>query len=160
MEFTQTAAAVIFLGSIILVVTAWIDSVVAAMGGILLMIFCGIMTDVQAFQIVDWNVILILLSIWIISGYFGKSGVPDFLAALILKMSKGNVALFVAAIGMAGFVSILIDNAVVVLMSAPVIFHACRRFLWSVSSTTADMAAWPARIQVISRVTIGQRPCR
>jgi Na+/H+ antiporter NhaD/arsenite permease-like protein len=129
MEFTQIAAVVIFLASIILVITGWIDSVIAAMGGILLMIFFGIMTDVQAFQVVDWNVILILLSIWIISGYFGKSGVPDFLAAIILKMSKGNVALFVTAIGMlAGFVSMLIDNVVVVLMFAPVIFHACRRF--------------------------------
>jgi Na+/H+ antiporter NhaD/arsenite permease-like protein len=129
MEFTQIAAAVIFLASIILVITGWIDSVIAAMGGVLLMIFFGIMTDVQAFQVVDWNVILILLSIWIISGYFGKSGVPDFLAAVILKLSKGNVALFVTCIGMlAGFVSMLIDNVVVVLMFAPVIFHACRRF--------------------------------
>ena len=129
MEFTQIAAAVIFLASIILVITGWIDSVIAAMGGILLMIFFGIMTDVEAFQIVDWNVILILLSVWIISGYFGKSGVPDFLAALILKMSKGNVAIFVTFIGMlAGLVSMLIDNVVVVLMFAPVIFHACRRF--------------------------------
>jgi Na+/H+ antiporter NhaD/arsenite permease-like protein len=129
MEFTQIAASVIFLASIILVITGWIDSVIAALGGILLMIFFGIMTDVQAFQIVDWNVIAILLSIWIISGYFGKSGVPDFLAAIMLKLSKGNVAAFVTFIGMlAGFVSMLIDNVVVVLMFAPVIFHACRRF--------------------------------
>ncbi len=129
MEFTQIAASVIFLASIILVITGWIDSVIAAMGGILLMIFFGIMTDVQAFQIVDWNVIAILLSIWIISGYFGKSGVPDFLAAIMLKLSKGNVAAFVTFIGMlAGLVSMLIDNVVVVLMFAPVIFHACRRF--------------------------------
>jgi Na+/H+ antiporter NhaD/arsenite permease-like protein len=129
MEFTQIAAIVIFLASIILVITGWIDSVIAALGGILLMIFFGIMTDVQAFQVVDWNVIAILLSIWIISGYFGKSGVPDFLSAIMLKLSKGNVALFVTFIGMlAGFVSMLIDNVVVVLMFAPVIFHACRRF--------------------------------
>ena len=129
MEFTQIAASVIFLASIILVITGWIDSVIAALGGILLMVFCGIMTDVQAFQIVDWNVIAILLSIWIISGYFGKSGVPDFLAAIMLKLSRGNVAAFVTFIGMlAGFVSMLIDNVVVVLMFAPVVFHACRRF--------------------------------
>jgi Na+/H+ antiporter NhaD/arsenite permease-like protein len=129
MEFTQIAASIIFLASIILVITGWIDSVIAALGGILLMIFFGIMTDVQAFQVVDWNVIAILLSIWIISGYFGKSGVPDFLAAIILKLSKGNVAAFVTSIGMlAGFVSMLIDNVVVVLMFAPVVFHACRRF--------------------------------
>ncbi len=129
MEFTQYLASAIFLASIILVITGWIDSVLAALLGILGMIFIGVMTDVDAFKIVDWNVIVILLSIWIISGYFGKSGVPDFLSALLLRMSKGNVALFVTSLGMlAGFVSMLIDNVVVVLMFAPVVFHACRRF--------------------------------
>ncbi len=129
MEFTQIAAGIIFLASIILVITGWIDSVLAALLGILFMIYFGIMTDIDAFKIVDWNVIAILLSIWIISGYFGKSGVPDFLSAVMLKLSKGNVALFVTFIGaLAGLVSMLIDNVVVVLMFAPVVFHACRRF--------------------------------
>jgi len=125
----QIAATVVFLASIILVITGWVDSVIAALGGILLMVFLGVYSDVDAFKIVDWNVIFILLSIWIISGYFGRSGVPDFLSALMLKLSKGNVAFFVVSIGMlAGFVSMLIDNVVVVIMFAPVIFHACRKF--------------------------------
>ena len=129
MELIQIITSIIFLGSIVLVITGWIDSVIAAILGIIAMILFGVMTEVQAFQFVDWNVILILLSIWIISGYFGKSGVPDFLAAIALKMSKGNVAIFVTSVGMlAGFVSMLIDNVVVVLMFAPVVFHACRRF--------------------------------
>jgi Na+/H+ antiporter NhaD/arsenite permease-like protein len=129
MELLQIVASVIFLGSIVLVITGWIDSVIAALLGVILMILFGLMTEVQAFQFVDWNVILILFGIWIISGYFGKSGVPDFLAAIALKVSKGNVAVFVTSVGMlAGFVSMLIDNVVVVLMFAPVVFHACRRF--------------------------------
>ncbi len=129
MEWLQIVASIIFFGSIILVITGWIDSVIAAMLGIIAMILFGVMTEIQAFQFVDWNVILILLSIWIISGYFGKSGVPDFLADIALRMSKGNVAVFVTAVGMlAGFVSMLIDNVVIVLMFAPVIFHACRRY--------------------------------
>jgi len=129
MELLQIIASIIFLGSIILVITGWIDSVIAAMLGIIAMILFGVMSEVQAFQFVDWNVILILLSIWIISGYFGKSGVPDLLAAIALKVSKGNVAIFVTSVGMlAGFVSMFIDNVVVVLMFAPVIFHACRRY--------------------------------
>ncbi|MCX5817022.1 MAG: SLC13 family permease [Proteobacteria bacterium] len=129
MDFLQIAACVIFLASIILVITGWIDSVIAALLGIILMIFAGVYSDIDAFKVVDWNVIAILLSIWIISGYFGKSGVPDFLAAIILRMSKGNVAIFVTVLGaLAGLVSMLIDNVVVVLMFAPVVFHACRRF--------------------------------
>ena len=132
MDLLQILTIIIFLGSIALIITGWIDSVIAALLGIVLMIFIGVMSEVQAFQKVDWNVILILLSIWIISGYFGKSGVPDFLSAVILKKSKGNVALFVTLIGtLAGFISMLIDNVVVVLMFAPVLFHASRRFKFS-----------------------------
>lgn len=132
MDPLQLATVIIFLFSVVLIVTGWIDSVIAALLGIVLMIFIGVMSEVQAFQKVDWNVILILLSIWIVSGYFGKSGVPDFLSAVILKKSKGNVAVFVTFIGtLAGFISMLIDNVVVVLMFAPVLFHASRRFKFS-----------------------------
>jgi len=129
MESLQIVASILFLGSIVLVITGWIDSLIAAVIGVIAMILFGVMTEVRAFQLVDWNVILILLSIWIISGYFGKSGVPDFLAAIALRVSKGNVAIFVTSVGvLAGFVSMLIDNVVVVLMFAPVVFHACRRY--------------------------------
>jgi Na+/H+ antiporter NhaD/arsenite permease-like protein len=129
MEWLQIITSIIFIGSIVLVITGWIDSLIAAILGIIAMVIFGVMTEVQAFQFVDWNVILILLSIWIISGYFGKSGVPDSLATIALRISKGNVAIFVTYVGMlAGFVSMLIDNVVVVLMFAPVVFHACRRY--------------------------------
>jgi Na+/H+ antiporter NhaD/arsenite permease-like protein len=129
MESIQLIATLIFLGSIVLVITGWIDSVIGAMLGIFAMTLFGVMSETQAFQFVDWNVIAILLSIWIIAGYFGKTGVPEFLADVALKVSKGNIAAFVTAIGViAGFVSMLIDNVVVVLMFAPVVFHACRIF--------------------------------
>lgn len=129
MEALQILTVVIFLVSILFVITGWIDSVLAALVGVIAMIAIGVMTDVDAFKMVDWNVIAILLSIWIISGYFGRSGVPDALAAWALKHSGGNVAFFITAIGViAGFVSMLIDNVVVVLMFAPVVFHACRKF--------------------------------
>ena len=129
MEFLAIAGLVIFAVSILLVITGWIDSVLAALLGVIAMVCVGIMTDVDAFKAVDWNVIFILLSIWIISGYFGRSGVPDYLAALMLRASKGDVALFVILIGaLAGIVSMVIDNVVVVLMFAPVVFHACRKF--------------------------------
>ncbi len=129
MELIHLVTSIIFLLSIILVITGWIDSVIAALLGVFVMVLFGVMTEVEAFKFVDWNVILILLSIWIIAGYFGKTGVPEFLATISLKLSRGNVALFVTSIGMlAGFISMFIDNVVVVLMFAPVIFHACRRF--------------------------------
>ena len=55
MELVQIIASIIFLGSIVLVITGWIDSVIAALIGIILMILFGVMTEVQAFQFVDWT---------------------------------------------------------------------------------------------------------
>ncbi|MCP4406268.1 MAG: hypothetical protein GY807_00580 [Gammaproteobacteria bacterium] len=124
MEPIQTITSIIFLITIALIIFRWIDSVVAAMLGVVVMIMAGSITEVQAFQLVDWNVIIILVSIWLIAGYFGKTGIPEYLGEFTLRLSKGNIALFVTLIGgLSGFVSMFIDNVVVVLMLAPVIFH-------------------------------------
>ncbi|MEN8130681.1 MAG: SLC13 family permease [Pseudomonadota bacterium] len=124
MEPIQTITTIIFLITIGLIIFRWIDSVVAAMLGVVVMIMAGSMTEVEAFQFVDWNVIMILVSIWLIAGYFGKTGIPEYLGDFTLRLSRGNVALFVTLIGgLSGFVSMFIDNVVVVLMLAPVIFH-------------------------------------
>lgn len=124
MEPIQTITTLIFLVTIVLVIVRWIDSVVAALLGVVAMIVAGSMTEVQAFEFVDWNVIAILVSIWLIAGYFGKTGIPQYLADMTLRISRGNVPLFVTLIGaLSGLVSMFIDNVVVVLMLAPIIFH-------------------------------------
>ncbi len=124
MDLLQTITLIIFLVTIFLVIVRWIDSVVAALLGVVVMIMVGSMTEVEAFTYVDWNVIAILVSIWLIAGYFGKTGIPEYLGDLTLRLSKGNVPLFVTLIGcLSGFISMFIDNVVVVLMLAPVVFH-------------------------------------
>jgi Na+/H+ antiporter NhaD/arsenite permease-like protein len=124
MESIQTITVIIFVVTIGLVIVRWIDSVVAAMLGVVAMIIAGSMTEVQAFEFVDWNVITILVSIWLIAGYFGKTGIPEYLGEFTLRLSRGNVPMFVTLIGaLAGFISMFIDNVVVVLMLAPVVFH-------------------------------------
>jgi Na+/H+ antiporter NhaD/arsenite permease-like protein len=124
MDPLQITTVIVFLITIFLVIVRWIDSVVAAMLGVIVMIMLGTMTEVEAFQSIDWNVITILVSIWLIAGYFGKTGIPEYLGDLMLRWSRGNVPLFVTLIGgLAGFISMFIDNVVVVLMLAPVVFH-------------------------------------
>lgn len=129
MEAVMLTSIIIFLAAIILIITGVIDTVIAAFLGILAMIIFGVMTDADAFKVVDWNVIFILIGIWIIATYLGKTGLPEYLAAKLLILSKGNVALFVTLIGTsAGFISILVDNVVVVLMMAPVLFAVSRQY--------------------------------
>ncbi|UCG39152.1 MAG: permease [bacterium] len=124
MEPIQIITTLIFVVTIIFVIIRKIDTVVAALLGVIAMVAVGSMTEVQAFQFVDWNVMMILISVWLIAGYFGKTGIPEFLADRTLHLSRGNIPLFVTLIGgLAGFVSMFIDNVVVVLMLAPIIFH-------------------------------------
>jgi Na+/H+ antiporter NhaD/arsenite permease-like protein len=124
MEPIQIVTAVIFAVTILFVIIRKIDTVVAALLGVIAMVAVGSMTEVQAFKFVDWNVLMILISVWLIAGYFGKTGIPEYLGDRTLHWSKGNIPLFVTLIGgLAGFVSMFIDNVVVVLMLAPIIFH-------------------------------------
>jgi len=76
MGFIEILAIIIFLATITVVITGWFDSVIAALIGVAAMVCFGIMTDVEAFKAVDWNVIAILLSIWTISGFSGGPGSP------------------------------------------------------------------------------------
>ncbi len=124
MEPIQITTIVIFAITIIFVIIRKIDTVVAALLGVIAMVVVGSMTEVQAFQFVDWNVLMILISVWLIAGYFGKTGIPEYLGDRTLHWSKGNIPLFITLIGgLAGIVSMFIDNVVVVLMLAPIIFH-------------------------------------
>ena len=85
------------------------------------MCWLGIMTETDAFKYVDWNVMAILLGIWIIAGYFGKSGVPSWLSIQALKLSGGRPGCLVIILTfLAGFISMFVDNVVTILMMAPV----------------------------------------
>ena len=61
----------VFTASIIAIVINKLDATVAALLGVTVMIVMGTMTDVEAAKLVDWNVMAILIGIWIIAGYFG-----------------------------------------------------------------------------------------
>ena len=120
-DFTFWVTVIIFAVTILAVISGKIDSSVAAVLGVLAMVWFGTMTEGQAFNAVDWNVMAILVSIWIIAGYLGKTGIPEWLSVKALDLSGGNGALLVMILSMlAGIISLVVDNVVVILMMAPV----------------------------------------
>ncbi len=128
MDVSQLVTLVIFLGAIALVISGVIDVVIAAFLGVLFMVAAGSMSEVEAFQAVEWNVICILVGIWTIAIYFGKTGIAEWLSGKALKYSRGRIAIFCALMGsLAGVLSMFIDNVVVILMMAPVVFHITRK---------------------------------
>jgi Na+/H+ antiporter NhaD/arsenite permease-like protein len=127
MSLTAWLALAIFAIAIVAVITNVVDSTVAALLGVVAMIVFGVMTEVDAFGFVDWNVMAILIGVWIIAGYFGKTGVPSWLSVQALRLSGGRPGLLVMILSMlAGVISMFVDNVVVILMMAPVALPLAR----------------------------------
>ena len=127
MSLTAWLALAIFAIAIVAVITNVVDSTVAALLGVVAMIVFGVMTEIDAFGFVDWNVMAILIGVWIIAGYFGKTGVPSWLSVQALRLSGGRPGLLVLILSMlAGVISMFVDNVVVILMMAPVALPLAR----------------------------------
>ena len=120
-------ALAIFAVTILLVIVNVIDATIAALIGVAVMVWVGVMSETDAFGLVDWNVMAILISVWIIAGYFGRTGVPSWLSVQALRLSGGRPGLLVMILSMlAGVISMFVDNVVVILMMAPVALPLAR----------------------------------
>jgi len=127
MELMQWLTLVVFAVTILTVVINKLDGTAAALLGVVVMVWMGAMTESDAFQLVDWNVMAILVSIWMIAGYFGKSGVPSWLSVQALRLSGGRPGLLVMILSfLAGVISMFVDNVVTILMMAPVAIPLAR----------------------------------
>lgn len=127
MELMQWLTLAVFAVTILTVVFNKLDSTAVALIGVTVMIWMGAMTETAAFQLVDWNVIAILVGIWMIAGYFGKTGVPSWLSLQALRLSGGKPGLLVMVLSMlAGIISMFVDNVVTILMMAPVALPLAR----------------------------------
>jgi Na+/H+ antiporter NhaD/arsenite permease-like protein len=127
MDTLAWLAIAVFAITIIAVISNVVDSTVAALVGVIVMIWIGVMTDIDAFGLVDWNVMAILVSVWIIASYFGKTGVPSWLSVQALRLSGGRPGLLVMILSaLAGVISMFVDNVVVILMMAPVALPLAR----------------------------------
>ena len=127
MDLMQWVALAVFVITILVVISNVVDNAVAAMVGATVMVWIGIMSEIDAFQYVDWNVMAILVSIWVIAGYFGKTGVPSWLALQALRLSGGRPGLLVMLLSvLAGVISMFVDNVVTILMMAPVALPLAR----------------------------------
>jgi len=127
-EPIQLIALIIFLVTIGLIIWGKVDRTGIGIIGVVLMVLLGVMRETEAFMFVDWNIIAILFGIWIIAIYFGKTGIPQYLAITMLKVSRNNIALFLTLLGViSAFISMFVDNVVVILMMVPVVLHVTQK---------------------------------
>ncbi|MCY3801788.1 MAG: ArsB/NhaD family transporter [Chloroflexi bacterium] len=122
------AASAIFVITYAIIASERIHKTVAALAGAAVMLIFGLITQEQAFEHVDWNVIFLLFGMMIIAGAMRRSGVFQWLAIQSAKWTRGEpVKLMAVLLILTAIASALLDNVTTVVLIGPItIFLASR----------------------------------
>jgi len=93
----------------------------AALLGTVLMVACGVLTPQQAYQAVDYDTLVLLLGMMLVSAYLFMSGFFDWAADWILRRAPTPQALLGYLIFTSGTLSALLVNDTVCLMLTPLV---------------------------------------
>jgi Na+/H+ antiporter NhaD/arsenite permease-like protein len=93
----------------------------AALLGTVLMVACGVLTPEQAYRAVDYDTLVLLLGMMVISAYLCLAGFFEWSADWILRWARTPQALLRHLIFASGILSALLVNDVVCLMLTPLV---------------------------------------
>jgi Na+/H+ antiporter NhaD/arsenite permease-like protein len=93
----------------------------AALLGSVLMVACGVMTPEQAYRAVDYNTLVLLLGMSLLSAYFYLAGFFDWAADWVLKVARTPQRLLLYLILTSGALSALLVNDTVCFMFTPLV---------------------------------------
>ncbi|HIY33288.1 SLC13 family permease [Evtepia sp.] len=120
MDTMQIIAIIIFLATIITVMTEKVHRAVAAVVGALLLILTGVLTVESGFSYVDINTIGVLIGMMLFVAIVKNSGIFEYIAIKAAKIAKGRpwplmLLLCVITAVLSGF----LDNVTTVLLIGP-----------------------------------------
>jgi Na+/H+ antiporter NhaD/arsenite permease-like protein len=93
----------------------------AALLGTVLMVAAGILTPTQAYQAVDYDTLVLLLGMMLISAYLFMAGFFDWAADWVLARARTPQSLLIYLIVVSGVLSALLVNDVICLMLTPLV---------------------------------------
>jgi Na+/H+ antiporter NhaD/arsenite permease-like protein len=99
----------------------------AALLGTVLMVACGILTPEQAYRSVDYDTLVLLLGMMVISAYLYLAGFFDWAADWILRRAKSPQALLLYLVCTSGILSALLVNDTICLMLTPLVVAVVAR---------------------------------
>src|SRR5947209_11121875 len=99
----------------------------AALLGTVLMVALGVMTPEEAYRAVDYDTLVLLLGMMIISAYLYLAGFFEFAADWILRRARTAESLLVYLIFTSGILSALLVNDIVCLMLTPLVVAVMAR---------------------------------
>ncbi len=126
-EAEALLATLVFLAAVAGIVSRVVDEVAVALAGVVLMVVLTGYTAGDAFHYIDWNVIAILFGMWVITGYMIEGGVAEVILRWIAGRSQSYRGFLMATALAAGFISMLVDNVLVILLFGGLAIEAARR---------------------------------
>lgn len=93
----------------------------AALLGTVLMVATGVLTPQQAYRAVDYDTLVLLLGMMLISAYLGLAGFFDWAADWVLRVGRTPQRLLLYLIVVSGALSALLVNDTVCLMLTPLV---------------------------------------
>src|SRR5438128_3319654 len=93
----------------------------AALLGTVLMVGCGVMTPEQAYRAVDYDTLVLLLGMSLISAYLFLGGFFDWTADWVLKRAKTPQRLLLYLIFASGLLSAMLVNDTICIMLTPLV---------------------------------------
>ncbi|MEX0625685.1 MAG: ArsB/NhaD family transporter [Chloroflexota bacterium] len=128
MTATVVLGLAVFLGTYVLIATERVHKTIAAMAGGVAMILLGIVTQEQAFEHIDFNVIFLLAGMMILAGIIRKTGVFGWMAVRAARFAGGDAyRVLVVMSVITAVASALLDNVTTVVLVGPItLFLAAR----------------------------------
>ena len=111
----------IFLITYAIIVSEKISRTVAALLGGMAMILLGVVSQEQAFESVDWNVIFLLVGMMSIANILRETGLFQWIAVQAVRLGKGQpMRIMIILTLITAVASALLDNVTIVVLVAPV----------------------------------------
>jgi Na+/H+ antiporter NhaD/arsenite permease-like protein len=122
------AGLVVFFGTYVLIATERIHKTIAAMAGGTAMVLLGIVSQEEAFEHIDFNVIFLLAGMMILAGIIRKTGVFGWMGVRAARFAGGEpYRILVVLSVITAVASAFLDNVTTVVLIGPItLFLAAR----------------------------------
>ncbi len=122
----MVAALFIFVGSYVLIITEWINKMLAAMIGGFLLVLIGIVNQGTAFKAIDWNVIFFLIGMMFVIAVLKRTGIFMFVAVKTAKLARGNpLYIMILMFLITAFASAFLGSVTTIMILVPIVMLIC-----------------------------------
>ncbi|CDF59278.1 Arsenic efflux pump protein [Thermobrachium celere DSM 8682] len=121
MNLVQIISLAVFLATFVLIVSEKINRTVAAMLGAMVLLIIKIISQENAIEFIDYTTVGVLVGMMIIVSIIKRTGLFQYLAIKMAKLSKGDPMKIIIVFGiMTAILSAFLDNVTTILLMIPV----------------------------------------